>query len=105
MIVIQKKWYLVVLLLGIGAFFFLTCTTNPDWVVEKFTKHWFKGELEEAKTYLAPESRKYADLLQNVKSPEELELMSKKKVKVKVLEVTKQNDSIRVYHCEIALNE
>ena len=100
----KKKLYPVIFCVGFIAFFFSACTTNPNFVVEYFAKHWFKGELDEAKPYLAPESRKYADLLKNLKSPEELEQMGKIKVKFKVLDVTKQNDSVRMYHCEVTLD-
>ena len=100
----KKKLYPVIFWMGIGAFFFSACTTNPDWVVERFVKHWFKGNLEDAKPYLMPESRKYADLLKNVKSQEEFEEMRKTEVKFKIMNMTKENDSTRVYHCEITLN-
>ena len=100
----KKKLNPIVFLLGIAVFFFSSCTTNPNFVLEQFVKHWFKGELEEAKPYLTPESRKYADLLKNVKSLEEFEKMGKTKVKCKVMDMIKNNDSIRMYHCEITLD-
>ena len=100
----KRKLYSTVFWIGICVFFFSACTNRPDWVVERFVKHWFKGELEEVKPFLTPETRGYADLLKNAKSPEEFEQMGKIKVKCKILDVTKQNDSVRVYRCEIALD-
>ena len=101
----KKKIYPVIFWAWIFVFFFSGCTTSPDWVMKRFTKRWFKGELDKTKPYLAPESRKYVDWLKNIKSPEELEQMNKTKVKLKVIDVTKQNDSTRSYHCEVTLNE
>ena len=100
----KKIRFSVIFCVGMVALFFSACTTNPDWVVEHFVKHWFKGELEEAKPYLSPDSRKYADQLKNAKTPKEFDKMSEIKVDFKVLNVTKQNDSIHVYHCEVTLD-
>ena len=100
----KSRLFPVMAVIGIVVFSFSACTTNPDWVLEHFTKHWFKGELEECKPYLTQESQKYTDLLKNLKSPEELEKMSKTKVEINVMEVTNENDSIRVYHCKIILD-
>jgi len=74
-------------------------------VIKKFVKHWFTGGLEDVKPYLTPETQKYADLLKNAKSPEEFEQMGKINVKCKILNVTIQSDSLRIYHCVIALDE
>ena len=100
----KKRLYPVIFGMAMSALLLSACTTNPDWVVERFVKHWFKGNLEDAKPYLMPEFRKYADSLKNRKSQEEFEKMSETEVKFKIMNVTKENDSIRLYHCEVTLN-
>ncbi len=94
----------MVFLIVTSIFLFSSCRNNPDKVVEKFSNHWFRGNLKEAKPYLTPESRKYADLLMKMKTPEELEQMQNTKVDISTINVIQENDSSRIYHCDITLN-
>jgi len=91
----------------ICSFLFCTACQNntPEKTITKFATHWYQGDLEKTKKYVAPNSQMIVDLLSQNRPTDHSNNMKKSDVKVTFLESNIMNDTIMTYQCRIQVGE